>query len=545
MKKIDKQSKLCFVLVILIAFVFSGLNFSVAAEEEKITDSIVRTTEDWPTYYDPGVGSDYSSSTTQANVYDPLLFPLPDGTIRPHIATEWEISDDSKTYTFKIRDDVKFHSGNILTAHDVVYSMKRMLEIGEGYAYIFQNVIDDVSAQDDTTVKFTLKEPFGPFIYSLVRLMIVDQKTVEEHYDTSVDTYGEKGDYGKTWMLTNDAGSGPYKTKEFKLDEYFLGEKFENYFLGWDGDEPKYFKISNMTEPVAVRTSIANKELEITDELQPLENYETMDQMEGVDLAVWLSGNTFQMMLNTKAEFTDDIHLRKAIAYCFDYETVVTQIYPGAKISQGPVAVVLPGFNENIPESKQDIEKAKEELAKSKYAGQPITLDLTWCAEVPEQEKISLLLQSNLSELGINLQITKKPFGSMIADAQNVETTPQISFVNFSSPYFEAGGMLRTRYHSSATGTWEQMEWLQDDELDKMIDKALSTVDEQERFALYAEIQKYIYELQPTVWVFNWVEKRAVRSENVEWPAYTAMTENENYFMPMGYSIYCHNMKIK
>lgn len=532
--------------LLMIAFLFlTGVSINVFAEEEKITDSIIRTTEDWPTYYDPGVGSDYSSSTTQTNVYDPLLFPLSDGTVIPHVATEWEVSDDSKTYTFKIRKDITFHSGNKLTAHDVAYSLQRMLDIGEGYAYIFQSVVESVKALDDYTVEFKLSKPFGPFIYSLVRLMIMDQKTVEEHYDTSVDTYGDKGDYGKTWLLTHDAGSGPYKTKEFKLDEYFLGEKFDTYFLGWKGDEPKYFKISNMTEPVAVRTAIANNELEITDELQPLENYETMDKMDGVDLAVWLSGNTFQMMLNTKAEYTDDVHLRKAIALCFDYETVVTQIYPGATISHGPVAVVLPGFSEDIPESKQDIEKAKEELAKSKYAGQDITLNLSWCAEVPEQEKISLLLQSNLAELGIKLQITKKPFGSMIADAQHVETTPQISFVNFSSPYFEAGGMLRTRYHSSATGTWEQMEWLQDEKLDKMIVEALATVDEEERFAKYSKIQKYIYDLQPTVWVFNWVEKRAARTNYVNWPPYTAMTEGKNYFMPMGFSIYCRDMKLK
>ena len=71
-----------------------------------------------------------------------------------------------------------------------------------------------------------------------------------------------------------------------------------------------------MTDPVAVRTAMSNRELEITDELQPLENYNTMDAMDGVDLSAVCGGNTFNMMLNTKAEFTDDVHLRKAIAYC-------------------------------------------------------------------------------------------------------------------------------------------------------------------------------------------------------------------------------------
>ena len=89
-----------------------------AVQPEKTEDStvqadasIVRTTEDWPTYYDPAVGSDYSSSTVQANVYDPLVFPMADGSIRPHVATEWEVSDDALTYTFTIREDVYKRQG--------------------------------------------------------------------------------------------------------------------------------------------------------------------------------------------------------------------------------------------------------------------------------------------------------------------------------------------------------------------------------------------------------------------------------------------------
>ena len=506
--------------------------------------TVLRTTEDWPTYYDPAVGSSFSCSTAQANIYDPLIFPQTDGSVRPHLATEWTISDDALTYTFTIRDDVKFHSGNLMKASDVAYSMNRMLDIGEGYAYLYTDLIEDCYAEDDTHVVFKLNKPFGPFLYALVRCMIVEQALVEEHYDLSDSAYGDKGDYGKTWLLTNDAGSGAYKTVEFKLDEYLLAERFEDYFLGWEEGAPQYFRISGMTDPVAVRTAMSNRELEITDELQPLENYNTMDAMDGVDLSAVCGGNTFNMMLNTKAEFTDDVHLRKAIAYCFDYEALRTQIYPGALPSQGPVAIVLPGFDDSIPTYTRDVEKAKEELAQSQYAGQSITLSLSWCAEVPEQEKISLLLQSNLAELGINLEITKKPFGSMITDAQSPETTPQISFVNFNSPYFEAGGMLRTRYHSASCGSWEQMEWLQDEKLDEMIEEALATVDDAERFAKYSEIQWYIYDLCPTIWGFNWLEKRAVQSGYVDWNSLNATQNGTDYFMPMGFAIWCHDIKI-
>lgn len=509
-------------------------------------DSIVRVTSDWPTYTDPGVGSDFSDTIAMVNIYDPLVFPDLEGSPIAHVAKEWSVSDDGLEYTFIVRDDVKFHSGNMLTAEDIAYSMNRMLEIGEGYAYLYKGVVKEVTALDDTTVKFVLDHKFGPFVNSLTRFHIVDSKTVIENYDLSVKTYGDKGDYGKTWLLTNDAGSGPYAMHDVKLEEYILAKKFDDYFNGWEENAPEYFKLSGATEPVSVRTAIANKELEITDELQPIENYNTMDTFDGVKVIGYESGNTMNVCLNTAIAPTDDIHYRKALAYAFDYDTVLEDIYPGSVRCQGPVSRIIPGANTDITPYEFNMEKAKEELAKSKYANDPsmMTLNLTWCAEVPEQEKIALMLYANLSQLGINVNITKKPFGSMIADAQNVDTTAHLTFVNTNASYFEAGAVLKTRYHSSSTGTWEQMEWLRNADIDAKIDDALATIDQKERFEKYRQVQAEINELCPTIWAFNWIEKRAYQEGYMAWPPADMLKEGKNFVFPMGYSIYVHDMKV-
>ena len=507
--------------------------------------SIVRMTGDWPTYYDPAVGSSFTCTIAQVNVYDPLVFPQLDGTVGPHIATDWSVSPDGLTYTFNIRDDVKFHSGNPLTAHDVVFSMKRMLAIGEGYAYLYVGVVKDVYATDDTTVVMELNETFGPFVLTLVRFMVVEEDLVMANLDTSVTTYGEFGDYGKTWMLTNDAGSGPYKTKEFQLDEYLLAERFDDYFLGWDENAPQYFRISGATDPVSVRTAVANKQLEISDEIQPIENYNTMAGFDGVDVVAYESGTNFNVMFNTKIAPTDCVYFRKALAYAMDYETVLNDIYPDAMRAVGPVPGIVPGWNPNLYLYEFDMDKAKAELAKSKYADDPnLGITLTWCAEVPEQEKIALLVQANFAALGVDVEITRKPFGAMIADAQTVETTPNASFVNFAPSYFEAGAVLHTRYHSNSTGSWEQMEWVLDDALDAMIEDALATVDIDQRFAKYMDIQDYLVDLCPTIWVFNWVEKRAVQTGYVDWPPHRLIQAGETFTYPMGYSLYARNMKV-
>jgi len=507
-------------------------------------ESIIRFGRDWPTYYDPGVGSSYTCQIGHANIYDPLVFPNIDGTVKPHVATEWSASEDGLTYTFKIRKDIKFHSGNLLKASDVAFSMNRLLTIGEGFSHLYRGVIEECTAPDDETVVMKLNYTFGPFVNSLVRFFTLEEAVVMEHLDKSVTTYGEYGDYGKTWLLTHDAGSGPYKTKEFKLEEYLMGEQFPDYFLGWEENAPKYFMISNMNDAVAQRTAFANKELEISADSLPQETYAELEKMGGT-IVRRASAGGWNMYLNTKMAPTDDVYFRKALAYAFDYDTLATTILPGAARATGPVASVLFGKNKDLPGYTYDLSKAREMLQKSKYAGDPSkwVVSMSWCAEVPEQEKISLMFQASLEELGITLEITKNPFSVMTANAQTIETTPNASIVQWSPSFFEAGDVFKSRYHSSSVGSWEQMEWVLDEELDAMIDDSLATIDDKERERKYQEIEAYIYDLCPTIWMCRNDSRLAVQPY-VEWPIKTYYEQGTPVLLPGGFDLYFRTCKV-
>ncbi len=511
--------------------------------EIKPEDRILRVDSDWPTYIDPAVGNDFSDSIALVNLYDTLVFPNFDGSVRPHLATDWEVSPDGRKYTFYLRQGVKFHNGDELTAEDVEFSMKRLLTIGEGFAYLFESVTD-VKAVDKYTVEFTLKEPFGPFVRALVRLYILNKDQVLAHIKPG--PYGEMGDYGKEWLLTNDAGSGPYKVKEMKMEEYLLAEKFDDWWGGWDKDAPFYLKLIATPDPVTIRTLMARREHELTSEMLPEENLKALDEMEGIDTAGYFDGVNLNIMLHTRKPPTDCIHFRRALAYCLDYETVATKIWPDAVQARGPVPHNLPGHNPNVYQFKQDLEKAMEELKKSKYYGQlekyPVTL--SWCAEVPLEEKLALLFQANAAEIGIKVEVTKKPFGAMIADAQSPETTPNASIIFVAPHYAEAGSMLKSRYHSSTCGSWEQCEWLQNEEIDSMIEEALRTLDEKKRFELYYKIQEKIVELCPTIWVLDRFEKRAYQAGYVYWPAAEEVKAGKAILPIMGYGQYAHDFRV-
>ncbi|MCX7668313.1 MAG: ABC transporter substrate-binding protein, partial [Atribacterota bacterium] len=327
-----------FVLCLILLFLLSG---SMAfAQSQKI----IRFTEAWPTYLDPAVGNDFSSSVSLANLYDTLVFPTYDGEIVPHLATSWEVSEDHLTYTFHLRQGVKFHNGEELKAEDVVFSMERLLTIGQGYSYIFKPIIDKVEAVDDYTVRFTLKKPFGPFLYALVRLYVLNKDEVLAHAEKSGE-YGEYGDYGMNWLLTHDAGSGPYMVKEMKMEEYLDAVRFPDYWKPFDANAPDEFKFIGTTETATVRTLVKKRELEISDFRQPAEFYDAVSKIEGVKVAKLFGGSTFYCMMHTRKPPTDDVHFRKALAYIVDYEAIANQIFPGARQAQGPVSFILPGHN--------------------------------------------------------------------------------------------------------------------------------------------------------------------------------------------------------
>lgn len=525
----------------------------VVAPTEHNPDSIVRFTEDWPTYIDPAVGNDFSDSMAIINLYDSLVFPQLDGSIIPWLATEWTVSPDSLTYTFKLREDVKFHNGDQLTSADVVFSAERLLAIGQGYSYMFRTKdkdgkiiagIETVKALDDYTVEFKLVKPFAPFVSVLVRLYIVNKNQVMANLDMTDAMYGEFGDYGKTWILTNDAGSGPYMVKEMKMQEYLFAEKFDGFWGGWEDGSPDFFREFAWPGEVSVRTLMKNREEEISSEFLPPEGYVILDAVEGIDNASWLAPHNLSIMLNTKKSPTDDVHFRKALSYIMDYSVIVTDIWPKYVQSRGPVPQTIPGHDPNVLQYTRNIEMAKAEMALSKYAGQEnIPFTLSWCAEVPAEERVALLFQANAAEIGVNVEIFKKPFGSMIDDAQSQDTTPNGSIVYVASSYNEAGAMLKTMYHSSSQGTWENMQWISSPELDAAIDGALSTMDKTERFAKYAEIQATLVDMAPVIWLAD-QGMEFVYQDYLIWPVVEMVKANQPVAPVMGYSHYVRDMKL-
>ena len=487
----------------------------VGADSEEQT--IIRWAMDWPTVVDCAYSYCFSDMQAAVNLYSSLVYPRAEGGVDPHIADSWEVSEDGLRWTFRIKPGVFFSDGTELLAEDVKFSMDRLLTIGAGFSYLFKGSIESTEVIDNYTVAFNTREPFGPFVAALTKFYIMNADEVMAHAITD-DKYGEFGDYGEEWLVTHSAGSGPYMVKEFVTTDYLLMEKNPYYSFYIAPRAADLIKMISSIEPATVQTLMRNRELEISDFWQTNESFEIMATIPGVEILGFDVGRSGFFPLNTSKPPTDDVHFRRAILYAFDYEAALT-LFPGSVQPRGPVPHVIPGWNPDTLQYQLDLEKAREELAKSKYAGnlKEYPVEIEYWTPNPDNEKMALLLLANLTNLGIEAFLSPTPVPRALDLAASRETTPSVMFWEIACEYPEAGAILSVHLHSRNTGRYENTTWLEDPEIDALIDKAIATVDQAERFALYYEIQERAADLAIDILPYDRYERHAVQSY-IDWP---------------------------
>ena len=506
-------------------------------------ERVIRINGSFPLQADPAVGSNAVEAAVFFNIYDPLVFTEIDGTIIPHVATEWSRSADGLVYTFTIREGIRFHDGTYLTAEDVAFSMNRMLAIGQGFAHLYTAHVEEAVATGSHTVEFRLRQPFGPFVSTLVRMSVLNRNLVMDNL--AEGPFGEYGDFGTTFLLTNSAGSGPFRMTEMRMGESMTAERFEDYWLGFGNNPPELFQVLAVNDPAMIRTLMSRQELDITDEWQAVASLQMMEEMDGVSVSNMSTGAVITLQMNTRRAPTDCVYFRRALGYLFDYQTAVTNIYPGTRQAVGPVAAAFLGHDPDLYQFTFNIDRAREMLSRSIYYGEldQHPIDIERSADVADTEALCLLLQQAAAEVGITLNIRSVSFAGLIANATSIDTTAHITIMYPSGDFSEAGSVLSMRYHSSTTGTFQQYGWLLDPAIDAAIEASLAELDANRRFEMYREIQRTIIDLKPTIYVLEWPEMRAWQSGLFRWPEAEAAQAGGTNAPIMGRSIYLRTME--
>ena len=457
---------------------------------------------------DPAKTTDWTETLVIINMYDSLVTPLPDGTMGPLIAREWGFDEDTLTYTFHLNEGILFHDGTVLTADDVVFSVERVLALQQGYSWLWADILESIVAVDDLTVQITLSEPYSPFIATLPWLAIVNKDLVLAN--------AQDDDYGQDWLLDNSAGSGPYTFSSWERGNQLVMERFPGYFLGWpDEGAIDEVRARVIFSDSTVLSEMRTQALTIADHYRAIETYTRLDELPGVSVDMAQSGEILYLKMNTQKPPMDNVHVRRAISWAFDYETFLEFIDPGGIQALGPVPQIIDGHNPDLLQYTYDPDKAREELALSGFAPGELTINYCYVEGFELGRRLGLMLQADLAEIGINVQLQPETWARITDLATTVETTPHITSVFSAANFPDPDNYLYTAYHSDAHGTWMSMEWYDDPEVDALIDRARRTIDRDERNAIWYEVQERIVDAAPSVFVYS-LPKRYAMQEYVK-----------------------------
>lgn len=441
-----------------------------------------------PQSLDPILASDVQTDFTTGALYDKLVDYDADGELVPLIATEWEYNADATSVTLTLRDDVVFHSGTPLTAADVVYTLDRDARLGLGVAS-FLSSYASAEAIDDTHVTITLNSPNTTFVGALSKIYIVDSALVAENAGS---------DDAQSWLASNDAGSGVYSLEDYTANQSAELVRFDD---SWRFDEarPTNLVYRYITESSTLRDELASGGVDVVTGLTATDQtgFEGKDGFALVPLPTMMQ---LYFMMNTASGITADPAVREAIQLAYDYEGHISSILSGKGEIASGIASPAVTCRVDSGTSEQDVAAAKAIISDLGLEGS--TLTLAYQSVIPEHQKAATLLQSNLKDIGLNLELKTVTYPEYMALISDPATVPDIG-VLWDFPYYpEIGPMLHRVYDSAFIGQ-SNYGLYSNPEVDSLLESGIASTDPEAACADFTAAQEQIIADRVSVNVSN------------------------------------------
>lgn len=500
------------------------------AQEEGGGDLIIADMSDLVSL-DPHGNNDVPSSNVRANIYDTLTILDENMEVQPHLAVEWEETDEN-TYSFTLRDDVVFHDGTEFNAEVVRANLLRVTDenFASQRAFLYE-MITDIEVVDDYTVEITTEYPFAPLLSHLAHdaggmlsldVITEDYNQALEGTDYDYESYvealvaGEEfdedvvsaiGENIGEYAAQNPIGTGPFVLESRSPGDNTVLVRNDDYF-----DEPAL--LDSVTFKVVSETASRIAELEggyshVIGAVDPIsrervENHDEtyLDETESMSLSY--------VGFNVEAEYLDDPLVRQAISYAIDREAIIAGIYDGVGIEAiGPLAPAVFGYDEDVEGITYDMEKAKELMAEAGYEdGFEISI---WTNDNPQRVDTAVFMQESLAELNIDVSVEQVEWGAYLERTANGEH--DMFILGWSVVTGDADYGMYPLFHSSQVGAPGNRSFIQDDELDALLEAGRQAIDPDERLEHYSAAQDLLVDLAPMVYIHHSNYLTGVRDE--------------------------------
>lgn len=458
---------------------------------------------------DPQIQNDTTSESVVKMLYNTLLKFEDDGTVVGDLAESWSVSEDKLTWTFNLKQGVKFHNGKELTSADVKATFDRALNAEAGGLRTTEiiKMFTAVEAPDPYTVTITTDGPYGPMesLMCNMSLGIMDADYIEQYgLDLGTSVEGENG-------------TGPFKVVSWERDQEIVVERFDDYF----GTPAKLQTVVYTVIPEAASRVIALEtgEVDVIDKPtnEDLERLEADTENFTVLRKPTISQRLFRFGCNDP--IISNTKVRQAIVYAIDRQAIIDALFTGSAYpSTAPLAPVTFGYS-NLGEIEQDLELAKSLLAE---AGYPDGFDTKIVTTERYQNGIELaeIISQQLAEIGINAEIEVWEWSALSASWNGItaDEFDQPIFIMGAGPSMrDADGGLRGLYTTSETGLNDRnYGFYSNAEVDALIEQGMQETDQQKRVEIYKEAMEILYREDPVAfWLFD-MYGLAITSSKVE-----------------------------
>jgi peptide/nickel transport system substrate-binding protein len=478
--------------MLLLLIVLLCLLPSCAGSEAHEPGTVIVALDEAPQNLDPRIGIDATSERLTQLMFSSLVKRTREFSVEPDLALSWDIPNPT-TYIFHLRDDAFFHDGRKITARDVAFTFRSLLDgsVKSTKTGTYQ-LIHSVEALDDLTVVFKLKEPFAPFLWHLTR-----------------GSVGIVPDGSASNVALNPIGSGAFKFVRYIPDGEVVLERNDRYY----GQKPRISKAIFKIVPEGVVRALELRKGSVDIALNVL-SPDTIEVLKNEkELSVLRApGTNYQYIaFNLKDPVFTDLRVRKAIAHAIDRTKIIKYLYrEQARLATG----VIPSGNwcyaADVEAYPYDPGRARELLRET---GLP-DLSFTFRASTDETTRLlATVFQQQLKEVGIQMNIQTNEPATLSADIEKgnfqaysrrwigSNNDPDIFNLIFHSAMIPPNGSNRGFYANP--------------EVDRLIDFGRRESDPENRKSAYQEIQRIVAKDLPYVSLF-YLDNVVVFNKRVE-----------------------------
>ncbi len=465
----------------LVAVVACSLLLCVGCAKKPDPNTVVVVIESSPTDLDPRVGLDAQSERIDDLMFDSLVRRDEHFQLKPWLAERWEIPDP-QTYVFHLRQGVKFHNGQPLTARDVKWTLDSLLtgkvRSSKGAAY---SKVAIVEAPDAATVVIRLKEPQASLLWNLSDGAI------------GVVPYGSGEEFNR-----HPVGSGPFRFVSATQDKEVVIERNPDYWA----EKAKLERVEFKVIPDATTRALELRKHSADVAINSLTADTVLALRQDPGLEVMQAPGTIYayMALNLRDPLLKDVRVRQAMAHAIDVQPIIRYLFRG---QAEPAYSILPpehwAYDGDVKRYPYDPAKARQLLDEAGYpAKDGVRFRITMKSSTDETTRLmAAVLQQQLREVGIALDIRTYEFATFFSDITKGayqmysmrwiggNQDPDIFEYVFDSASFPPKRANRTFYSNPR--------------VDALIREGRTTLDQEKRKAIYAEVQEIVAEDLPYI----------------------------------------------